>query len=111
MTTFNKSSELCIFLTLLLVAIAPFYGVPSTEEYILKKSTRPVHLQSMINPKENTNELTWLGADAATSVEVNPDRYVWLFGDTILGKKEGGSRKYSIFILTKIGLSAATKGD
>lgn len=105
MTTLGKSSKCRVFIALLIVVIVHFQGMPSTEEYKLKESTRPTCLQSMISPKENTDEVTWLGADAATSVEITPGRYVWLFGDTILGKKEGRARKYSVFIHNTIGVT------
>ena len=90
---------------LLIVFLATFQVVPSAEEFILQESTHPAELQDLINPKEETEEITWLGADAATSVEITPDRYVWLFGDTILGKNKDGVRKYSVFLHNTIGIT------
>jgi len=69
----------------------------------VQKVTIPNHLQSLMDPPQNMDRIGWLGADAATSVEVAPDLYVWLFGDTILGKSEDGIRKYSDFIHNTIG--------
>lgn len=105
MIILEKPYRVYVFLALLIAALVSFQGTPSNEEYNLKKSTRSAYLQAMINPKSNPEDFTWLGADSATSVEFTPGRYVWLFGDTILGKKEGRARKYSVFIHNTIGVS------
>lgn len=42
-------------------------------------------LQTLINPPSDGQPNQWLGADAATSIKISDQRYVWLFGDTILG--------------------------
>ncbi len=99
-----------IFLIVLIVALVPIQGDSTTGDYNLKKSTLPTYIQSLIDPQENLEDLTWLGADSATSVEITSDRYVWLFGDTILGKKEGKSRKYSVFIHNTIGVTERDRG-
>ncbi|MFW6190694.1 MAG: hypothetical protein ACOC49_03510, partial [Candidatus Bipolaricaulota bacterium] len=79
------------------------FGATDTE-FVLQQKGQPERLQEMMNPKEGSSGLTWLGADAATSIRVNPDRYVWLFGDTIIGKSEEGIRDYSVFIHNTIGV-------
>lgn len=104
MSTLKEVPRWCILLALLIIAIFPLQGVPSTEEFKLNKSTEPAYLQLLINQKKDSEDLAWLGADAATSVEITPDRYVWLFGDTILGKEDEGRRKYSVFIHNTIGV-------
>lgn len=105
MNYFRCSSGICIIFCLLIVFLVTFQGIPSTVEFELQKSTPPADLQALINPVEDPDGLTWLGADAATSVEITPDRYVWLFGDTILGKNKDGVRKYSVFIHNTIGVT------
>ncbi|MFW6104592.1 MAG: DUF4185 domain-containing protein [Candidatus Bipolaricaulota bacterium] len=101
----RNSNGRFIILCLLIVLLVTFQGITSTEEFKLQEATRPAKLQALINPGGNSGELTWLGADAATSVKITPDRYVWLFGDTILGKYKDGVRKYSVFIHNTIGVT------
>jgi hypothetical protein len=43
-------------------------------------------LQALIDPSPCGEALCWLGADVATSIQVGPDQWVWLFGDTLLGR-------------------------
>lgn len=105
MNALKKPYRWCFLLVLLIGLVAPFRGAHSTKKYEPKESTRPAYLQELINPKENSENLIWLGADAATSVKITPDRYVWLFGDTILGNKEGRTRKYSVFLHNTIGVA------
>ncbi len=35
----------------------------------------------------------WLGGDAGCSIQLGQNRILWLFGDTIIGKLDGGKRK------------------
>lgn len=42
-------------------------------------------LQFLVDPYPETGRPSWLGADVATSIEVDDDRYIWIFGDTLLG--------------------------
>lgn len=49
-------------------------------------------LQQLINPPSNGEPNQWLGADAATSIKIDDERYIWLFGDTILGTSNFPSR-------------------
>ena len=34
----------------------------------------------------------WLGGDVATSIPLGNDRFLWLFGGTVIGKREGDTR-------------------
>lgn len=45
-------------------------------------------LQRLVDPHPRAG-LAWLGGDIATSVPLAPDRWLWLFGDTILGRVSG----------------------
>jgi len=77
----------------------------STVTYEVSKTITPDSLQKMINPPINATGTTWLGADASTSIEIDPDHYIWLFGDTLLGTSRDGKRDYSIFIHNTIGVA------
>jgi hypothetical protein len=41
--------------------------------------------QARIDPYPATSGPSWLGGDVATSIAIADDRWVWLFGDTLLG--------------------------
>ncbi|MBS3766092.1 DUF4185 domain-containing protein [Candidatus Bipolaricaulota bacterium] len=101
----SSHSKWAVFFAVLLVAFVLLQSVVSAGEYRVEETTTPASLQSLINPTGKAEGISWLGADAATSVQVTPDRYVWLFGDTILGKEEGGRRDYSVFIHNTIGVT------
>ena len=49
-------------------------------------------LTQIFNPQEKG----WLGGDVATSIKLNESRYVWIFGDTLIGYVEDGQRKIII---------------
>lgn len=42
-------------------------------------------LQVLVDPYPAAAGPSWLGADVATSIRIDADRYLWLFGDTLLG--------------------------
>jgi hypothetical protein len=42
-------------------------------------------LQRLVDPQPMSGDLMWLGGDVAASVSLTRDRYIWLFGDTLLG--------------------------
>lgn len=42
-------------------------------------------LQFLVDPYPATEGPSWLGADVGTSIPVDDDRYIWIFGDTLLG--------------------------
>jgi hypothetical protein len=42
-------------------------------------------LQRLLDPRPAPTGLSWLGGDVAASVALSEERYVWIFGDTILG--------------------------
>lgn len=43
-------------------------------------------LQRLIDPVPAARATAWVGGDVASSVGVTPRRFVWLFGDTLLGR-------------------------
>jgi hypothetical protein len=43
-------------------------------------------LQALIDPPPQASGSTWLGGDVAASIEVVRGRFVWLFGDTLIGR-------------------------
>jgi len=45
-------------------------------------------LQFLVDPYPAEDGPSWLGADVGTSIRVNEDRYIWIFGDTLLGSVE-----------------------
>lgn len=42
-------------------------------------------LQFLVDPYPAPEGPSWLGADVGTSIRVSEDRYIWIFGDTLLG--------------------------
>ncbi|MFP4647193.1 MAG: hypothetical protein ACLFN4_06180 [Candidatus Acetothermia bacterium] len=100
----GKSASVLLFLSLLILVFPGREGL-ATDSFNVRETEVPARLQSLINPKGEPNQLVWLGADAATSVPVTPDHYVWLFGDTILGENQNGIRNYSEFIHNTIGVT------
>ncbi len=95
-----------VIITLLFMGSVPAGGA----DFEVVSATSPEDLQSLVQPPKDSNFPTWLGADAATSIRVDDSTYVWLFGDTLIGKSEGGRRKYSVFIHNTIGVSQKMEG-
>ncbi len=102
--TSTKSSTLSglILILCLIVSLGSAYAEDRLE---VKKTTEPESLQNLIKPFPGNNGKVWLGGDSATSIKVSEDRYVWLFGDTILGKVNRGKRDYSVFIHNTVGIA------
>lgn len=69
----KRLSGILLFLVMVLCIVETVY------------STTHHHLQHLMNPPANGEPHQWLGADAATSIHIQGDRYIWLFGDTIIG--------------------------
>lgn len=42
-------------------------------------------LQALLDPYPNPDGPSWLGGDVASSIRLAADRWVWIFGDTLLG--------------------------
>ncbi|MDG2305886.1 MAG: hypothetical protein P8R42_14820 [Candidatus Binatia bacterium] len=42
-------------------------------------------LQFLIDPYPEGIGPSWLGADVGTSIQVDDDRYIWIFGDSLMG--------------------------
>ena len=59
-------------------------GVPSATG--LELAPDPA-LQALVDPHRQRG-LAWLGGDVATSIPLSRSRWIWLFGDTILGRVE-----------------------
>jgi hypothetical protein len=43
-------------------------------------------LQRLLDPRPGPSQPEWLGGDVATSVPLDRDRFLWIFGDTLLGR-------------------------
>jgi hypothetical protein len=41
--------------------------------------------QFLVDPYPEREGRSWLGADVASSIRIDRDRYLWIFGDTLLG--------------------------
>lgn len=77
----------------------------SLQTYAHSDAKMMAELQKLINPPESSPDtFTWLGADGATSVRWNSTRYIWLFGDTILGRSLYPVRKPSAFLHNSVGI-------
>jgi len=99
-----------IFISCLLgcffIMIPPSPSTAATsQEFEVEATQTPSRLQTLIDPKPNSDFPTWVGADAATSIKISENRYVWLFGDTIIGSTDGEKRDYSVFIHNSIGVT------
>ncbi|MFW6048620.1 MAG: hypothetical protein ACOC88_00440 [Candidatus Bipolaricaulota bacterium] len=103
-----------VFLTATLIALVIVCVGGNTSalgsSYEVVSVQTPQQLASLIDPPDNASFPTWLGADAATSVRVDDSTYVWLFGDTLIGKSVRGKRDYSVFIHNTVGVSRKTEG-
>jgi hypothetical protein len=47
--------------------------------------SRAAAVQALLDPRPSGHGLDWLGGDVASSAALADDRYVWIFGDTLLG--------------------------
>jgi hypothetical protein len=56
---------------------------PSAEVVDLHPDAR---VQALLDPYPATQGPSWLGGDVATSIRLADDRWVWIFGDTLLGE-------------------------
>lgn len=73
-------------------------------------------LQALIDPPALGAPNQWLGADAATSIKITDERYIWLFGDTILGVSNFPQRApypatQGGFIHNSVGVTTFTDGQ
>lgn len=58
----------------------------SAAEYVFMPR-KTATLQAMIDPPDHSESPNaWLGADVAASIKLNSSTYVWIFGDTLLGR-------------------------
>src|SRR5215467_1464569 len=48
----------------------------------------------------------WLGADAAFSVDLGNGRVLWLFGDTLVARKVGDTRRTAAFVRNTVAVQA-----
>ena len=49
-------------------------------------ATRAEAVQRLVEPRPSAAAFDWLGGDVASSAPLSADRYVWIFGDTLLGR-------------------------
>jgi hypothetical protein len=53
----------------------------------------------------------WVGGDGAYSVPLGPERVLWLFGDTLLGKVTGGGRPGAVMVGNSIAIQSGRGKD
>ena len=53
----------------------------------------------------------WLGSDGAYSVPLGPDRTIWLFGDTFVGRWNKGTRAGAAMVNNTVGVGAGRGTD
>ncbi len=46
-------------------------------------------LQSLLDPRQDEPLPSWAGADVASSIAINDNLWIWIFGDTLLGSLDG----------------------
>jgi len=88
---------LCGILLLLLWACQPL-PKPAVE-------TMPAY-EAIFAPSQG-----WIGADAIYSVRLAPERMLWLFGDTFLGRVEGGRRLDAVIVNNTVAVQAGRLPD
>jgi hypothetical protein len=54
------------------------------------------------------NDPSWIGADAAYSIDLGNARVLWLFGDTFIAKDASRSRSNSWFVRNSVGIQAGS---
>jgi len=64
---------------------------PAAEPFAGTSAPGPVlapapDLQALLDPYRAPQGPSWLGGDVATSIRLADDRWVWIFGDTLLGE-------------------------
>lgn len=97
---FLKIGTFSLFVSLMLLASA--FG------------TSPAHAQKFdCTPKfplQLGHTDGWLGADAAYSIPLHDGRDVWIFGDTLFGKKRSVHDGWPRMVRNSIGISTCTNG-
>jgi hypothetical protein len=53
----------------------------------------------------------WIGGDGVYSVVLGPDRILWLFGDTLLGKVQEGRRTGAVMVNNTVGIQTGRGRD
>src|SRR5262249_12108052 len=51
-----------------------------------------------------TGQEGWIGGDGAASVVLGPERILWLFGDSLLGKVKDGKRDGATMVNNTLGI-------
>lgn len=70
-----------------------FAAVLANADDVVQTENARIILQNIIDPPYDSAEAnTWLGADVAASIGLSPNKYVWIFGDTLLGTISHQSR-------------------
>lgn len=71
-------------------------------------SVKSVKVDSALESKFNLNNHLWQGADGLYSIPIGFDRYLWLFGDTLLAKVSNNQRTIKKMIHNSIGIQSET---
>jgi len=99
MTFFERQSSSLIMLSfaafLLLQACAVSADDHASMTQKMASSDQAVH-DPIFDPLFVPEDRGFLGADGAATVQINEDKILWIFGDTILGKNVNGERKGSM---------------
>lgn len=102
MQTLFFRSALALFLTFNVFAVHAKYNYQIIEN-------NP-SLQSLINPiSDSADKNTWIGADVATSIQLDEKKYVWIFGDTLLGSVSSQSRTMNNMLHNTVGITTCEK--
>lgn len=92
---------LCLIGFLLLLPITVSHANP---QYSYQSQNDTDQLQAIINPPNNaSNTNTWLGADVGSSIKLTANKYIWIFGDTLLGSVSQKSRTLDTMIHNTVG--------
>ena len=68
-------------------------------------------LNRLMAPIQTSEYPNWIGADVATSIPISDHKYIWLFGDTLIGSSDNKLRTftYNNMIHNSIGIIIKNK--
>ena len=98
-----KAIQRTLFLTGFSLLL-PITALHANEQYRYQTQNDTHSLQAIINPPSNaSNTNTWIGADVGSSIKLTENKYIWIFGDTLLGSVSDKSRIYNTMFHNSVG--------
>ncbi|MES2205107.1 MAG: hypothetical protein V4496_07825 [Pseudomonadota bacterium] len=86
--------------------LMPVTMLHASQGYSYQTQNNVHSLQAIINPPSNsTSTSTWMGADVGSSIKLTEYKYLWIFGDTLLGSVSDKSRIYNTMFHNSVGIT------